>query len=65
MHKMDYKVRETKVNYEGDKFMPITTVKLAKGRTVEQKQQFVEAITKEAVKNLNVKEEWVTIIFDD
>lgn len=45
--------------------MPIITVKLAKGRTLEQKQQFVEAITKEAAKTLQVKEEWVTVIFDE
>ncbi|MGY3316760.1 tautomerase family protein [Peribacillus asahii] len=45
--------------------MPIITVKLAKGRTSEQKQQFVEVITKEAVNSLNVKEEWVTVIFDE
>ena len=45
--------------------MPIITVKLAKGRTSEQKQQFVEAITKEAVNSLNVKEEWVTVIFNE
>ena len=45
--------------------MPIISVKLAKGRTIEQKQQFVEAITKEAVEKLNVKEEWITVIFDE
>jgi 4-oxalocrotonate tautomerase len=45
--------------------MPIITVKMAKGRTIEQKQQFVEAITKEAARILNVKEEWVTVIFDE
>lgn len=45
--------------------MPIITVKMAKGRTSEQKQQFVESITKEAVKSLNVKEEWVTVLFDE
>jgi 4-oxalocrotonate tautomerase len=45
--------------------MPVITVKMAKGRTGEQKQQFVEAITKEAVKTLNVKEEWITVIFDE
>lgn len=49
----------------GGKIMPVITVKLAKGRTVEQKQQFVEAITKEAVKTLQVKAEWVTVIFDE
>lgn len=45
--------------------MPVITVKLAKGRSIEQKQQFVEAITKEAVKHLQVKEEWVTVLFDE
>lgn len=45
--------------------MPIITIKMAKGRTVEQKQQFVEKITKEAVNLFNVKEEWVTVIFDE
>lgn len=45
--------------------MPIITVKLAKGRTCEQKQQFVEVITKEAVNSLNVKQEWLTVIFDE
>ncbi|WP_203364362.1 tautomerase family protein [Bacillus sp. REN10] len=45
--------------------MPIITVQLAKGRTVEQKQQFVAAVTKEAGQKLNVKEEWVTVIFEE
>ncbi|MFF5995025.1 4-oxalocrotonate tautomerase family protein [Lysinibacillus sp. KU-BSD001] len=45
--------------------MPVITIKLAKGRTVEQKQQFVNAITAEAEKILNVKKEWITIIFDE
>ena len=45
--------------------MPVITVKLAKGRNAEQKQQFVEAITKEAVKTLHVQEEWGTVIFDE
>lgn len=45
--------------------MPVITVKLAKGRSTAQKQQFVEAITKEAANLLNVKAEWVTVIFDE
>lgn len=45
--------------------MPIITVKMAKGRTIEQKQNFVEAITKEAVEKLNIKGDWVTVIFDE
>lgn len=45
--------------------VPVITVKIAKGRTIEQKQQFVEAITNEAVNILNVQKEWVTVIFDE
>lgn len=45
--------------------MPIITVKLAKGLTAEQKQAFVEAITKQAAQHLNVNEEWVTVLFDE
>lgn len=45
--------------------MPVITVKMAKGRSSEQKQQFVEVVTKEAAKTLRVKEEWVTVIFDE
>ncbi|EIJ78186.1 4-oxalocrotonate tautomerase family enzyme [Bacillus methanolicus PB1] len=45
--------------------MPFINVKMAKGRTVEQKQKFVEAITKASAEILNVKEEWVTVVFDE
>lgn len=43
--------------------MPI--VEHSKGRTIKQKQKFVEAITKEAEKILNVRMEWVTVLFDE
>lgn len=45
--------------------MPIISVKLAKGRSIEQKQQFVQAITREAVQILNVKPEWITVLFEE
>ncbi|MFE8702800.1 4-oxalocrotonate tautomerase family protein [Cytobacillus sp. FJAT-54145] len=45
--------------------MPIITVQLAKGRSSEQKQKFVEMITKEAAQTFDVKEEWVTEIFGE
>jgi len=45
--------------------LPIITVKMAKGRSVEQKQIFAETITREAAKLLDVKEEWVTVLFDE
>lgn len=50
---------------KGGKVLPIITVKLAKGRTREQKQKFVESITEEAVRTLDVKEEWVTVLFEE
>lgn len=45
--------------------MPFISVKLAKGRTIEQKQEFVDALTKEAVRILNVNPEWITVVFDE
>jgi 4-oxalocrotonate tautomerase len=51
--------------YEERKCMPYINVKLAKGRTVEQKQAFVEVVTKEAARLLNVEPEWVTVVFDE
>lgn len=45
--------------------MPIITVKMSRGRTIEQKQEFVKTITNEAVRILNVRPEWVTILFEE
>ncbi|WP_281201052.1 tautomerase family protein [Orenia metallireducens] len=50
--------------YRSDE-MPFINLKLAKGRTVEQKERFVKAITREAVEILNVKAEWVTVVIDE
>ncbi len=45
--------------------MPFITVKMAEGRTIKQKQEYVEAMTRETVCILNVKPEWVTVVFDE
>lgn len=45
--------------------MPFINIKMAKGRSSQQKQEFVEAITKEAVRIFNVKPEWVTVVIDE
>jgi len=45
--------------------MPIINLKLAKGRTLEQKREFVKKVTSVAVDTLNVKAEWVTVIIDE
>lgn len=41
------------------------TIKLAKGRTEEQKARFAREVTEKAVEILDVKPEWVTILFDE
>jgi len=38
---------------------------MSKGRTEEQKQEFVEGVTSLAVEILKVKPEWVTVIIDE
>jgi len=45
--------------------MPIINLKIAKGRSEEKKQELVSEITKAAVKVLNIKPEWVTILIDE
>jgi len=45
--------------------MPIINLKMAKGRSPKQKQQFVKAVTECAVKYLDVQPEWVNIIIDE
>ncbi len=42
--------------------MPIVSIKIATGRTVEQKRQLVQAITDTVVAVLDVKPEWVTVL---
>jgi 4-oxalocrotonate tautomerase len=45
--------------------MPIITVKMAKGRTVEQKRVLVRALTKVAVETLSAQPEWVTVLIEE
>lgn len=45
--------------------MPFVNIKLTRGRTVEQKQELVEVLTREIVRILEVKPEWVTIVIDE
>ncbi|WLR52582.1 tautomerase family protein [Bacillus tianshenii] len=45
--------------------MPVISIKLAKGRTEEQKALFASEITKNAVELLGVKAEWVTVLFEE
>ncbi|MDU1904680.1 MAG: 4-oxalocrotonate tautomerase family protein [Dysgonomonas sp.] len=45
--------------------MPIINLKIARGRSEEKKQELVSEITKAAVRVLNIKPEWVTILIDE
>ncbi|WP_320044582.1 2-hydroxymuconate tautomerase [uncultured Desulfobacter sp.] len=45
--------------------MPIVSVKIAKGRTIEQKRNLVQAITDSVVSTLDVKKEWITVIIEE
>ena len=45
--------------------MPIVTIKLAKGRTVEQKRYLAKAVTDAVVSTLDVKSEWVTVLIEE
>jgi 4-oxalocrotonate tautomerase len=48
-----------------DSNMPIITVKLAKGRSIEQKRQLARALSDASVQILDVNPEWVTIVIDE
>jgi 4-oxalocrotonate tautomerase len=45
--------------------MPIVSVKIAKGRSVEQKRNLVKAITDSVVSTLEVKPEWVSVLIEE
>jgi 4-oxalocrotonate tautomerase len=45
--------------------MPFINLKMARGRSEEQKQEFVEVITREAARILQVAPEWVTVVIDE
>ena len=45
--------------------MPVINLKIAKGRSESEKQEFIEKITALTVELLDVKAEWVTVIIDE
>jgi 4-oxalocrotonate tautomerase len=45
--------------------MPMIRVELLKGRTVEQKREFVEIVTREAARILKCTPDAVDIVFND
>jgi 4-oxalocrotonate tautomerase len=45
--------------------MPIVTLQISKGRTLEQKKQIVDGITTTIVETLGVDPSWVTILIHE
>lgn len=45
--------------------MPVVTIKIAKGRSVEQKRELAKKFCDTMVSVLGVKPEWVSIIIDE
>lgn len=45
--------------------MPVITVRIAKGRPVEQKRALTEMMTRGTAQVLGVKEEWITVLIEE
>lgn len=45
--------------------MPVITIKIAKGRSLEQKRDLVKSLTDSAASSLDVKPEWVTVLIEE
>lgn len=45
--------------------MPIVTIKLAKGRPIDKKRELAKAISNSIVSILDVKPEWVSVLFEE
>lgn len=45
--------------------MPVVSVRIARGRSTEQKRSLVKAITDAVVSSIDVKPEWVTVLIEE
>ncbi len=45
--------------------MPIITIKIAKGRSREQKRRLAQEITAAVVKTLEVEPDWVSVLIEE
>lgn len=45
--------------------MPVITIRIAKGRPVEEKRALADAITRTIVETLDVKPGWVTVLIEE
>jgi len=45
--------------------MPIVSIKIAKGRSIDDKRKLVEAVSDSVVSTLGVKPEWVSVLIEE
>jgi 4-oxalocrotonate tautomerase len=45
--------------------MPIVSIKIAQGRSREQKRRLVQEITRAVVKTLEVEPDWVSVLIEE
>ena len=45
--------------------MPVVSIQIARGRSVEQKRALVQAVTQAVVSTLEVEPEWVTVLIEE
>lgn len=45
--------------------MPIVNVRMAKGRSLEQKRRLVKAVTDAVVRSVGSRPEWVTVLVEE
>ena len=45
--------------------MPVVTIRMSKGRTLDQKKELVEGITSTIVSTLGVDPDWVTVLIHE
>jgi 4-oxalocrotonate tautomerase len=45
--------------------MPVVSIRIARGRSVDEKRSLVESVTGAIVKALDVKPEWVTVLIEE
>jgi len=45
--------------------MPVITIRIGKGRSIEKKRALANGITKIVAETLDVKPEWITVLIDE
>ncbi|TAN44967.1 MAG: 4-oxalocrotonate tautomerase family protein [Rhodospirillales bacterium] len=45
--------------------MPVVSIKIVKGRSVEAKRELAKRVTDAVVQSIDVKPEWVTVVIEE